>query len=653
MKKTITKAMLILFALSMMFTTLTPNKLQAQESSANFEYKIPKKVMPYIYYAGSMINTSADGRMTLPEGITQLYLYFLPTVAEVDENTLIMSLNGQDVTNITWSNSGSYRIAQVDLPFTMGKNTKLKADIKVLPKFNVRARKIAVSQDKDKIEAAIKDDPTQYKITNEDGSIVLNGSANTTDTMAPTTGNFVQWEVLKGNINPFKNGDNTRVWNLPNGKYKLIETYGGSSFYTNAGKRSSFNYFNASHTLKTDENNNYYYSFEINDALVETFMNDVLNNQQGNSVFFGFYTEMQKYSLSYNGNGASSGSINAISDKYQGEQVEVADNVFIRDGYEFLGFNIVATPTLENPGVIYQSRDMYTFANKNETLFAQWRKIKHVQHEVFVNDAYGNTSTLLTDLKKILTDSNDFAYTSEELETAAKAYIINNEYPNEAYYNGYQILIKESNGVEWVEYQQGMEFEDDMQVRYVLNIGKEEEIVVTPPITPITPVTPLTPILPITPNTVLIQQPNITQTPTEIENNEVNNEVEKVDEKKTPKANLNDKSESWALINLIATLITVLLALFILIAKHQKEDEDEETNEDDEKLVYKRHRYRKVLCVAIAIISVVLFVLTEDITLPIALSDKWTIWMIVIAVVQVCSYLYARKFKQQEETKTA
>lgn len=653
MKKIITKALVFVFLLLMVFTFITPNKLQAQESTSNFEYNVSNRVMSYIYYAGNMTKTAFEGNMTLQEGYSSIVLYFSSTYATVDESTLSMSLNGQDVSNITWSTSGTYRMASVRLPFAMGKNTKLKLDIKTQPNFSVRARKIAVSKDQDKIEAAIKEDPTLYTITNEDGSIVLNGSINTVDTMAPITGNFVQWQLEKGNFNPFKNGDNTRVYNLPNGKYKLIETYGGNSFYTDAGKGSSFEYFNASNTLQKDENNNYYYDFEINDAYVERFMNDVLNAGQANSVFFGFYTEMQKYSLSYDGNGATSGFISSVSNKYQNDQVAVANNTFTRDGYEFIGFNTVAEASIENPGVMYQSNDIYTFSNKSETLYAQWRKIKYVQHEVFVNDAYGNTSSLLNDMKKILKDSNDFAYSSEELELAAKSYIEMNDYPNEAFYDGYQILVKAKEENEWSNYQNGMEFSDDMQVRYVLNINKSEEEIVVPPITPTTPITPLTPTLPIIVNDLVTPQPNITETPLEVENQEVMNEVEKVDEKKTPQANMESKSDRWALINLIASILTVGLALIILISKHEKEEEDEEASEDDQKRIYKRHTYRKLLCVAIAIISVVLFVLTQDISLPMAFSDKWTIWMIAIALVQICSCGFARKFNQQEETENA
>ena len=52
--------------------------------------------------------------------------------------------------------------------------------------------------------------------------------------------------------------------------------------------------------------------------------------------------------------------------------------------------------------------------------------------------------------------------------------------------------------------------------------------------------------------------------------------------------------------------------------------------------------------IPIAIVSVVVFCLTEDITLKTAFVDKWTILMAVIAIVQTVVVALSRK-KETEE----
>ena len=57
----------------------------------------------------------------------------------------------------------------------------------------------------------------------------------------------------------------------------------------------------------------------------------------------------------------------------------------------------------------------------------------------------------------------------------------------------------------------------------------------------------------------------------------------------------------------------------------------------------------KVLGVIVAIASVVFFILTEDMSLPMALTDKWTIWMIVIAIVELVLVLVGRHWKDVDD----
>ena len=128
---------------------------------------------------------------------------------------------------------------------------------------------------------------------------------------------------------------------------------------------------------------------------------------------------------------------------------------------------------------------------------------------------------------------------------------------------------------------------------------------------------------------------------------------EDVDDGKTPLS----KNDAWALINLIAAIITVLFGLILLLSKrHRNDDEEDEEerqarmeNDEEKEPEQKRGWICKVLGVIVAIASVVLFILTEDMSLPMVLIDNWTIWMVVLAVVELVLLLVGRHWKDVEE----
>ena len=134
--------------------------------------------------------------------------------------------------------------------------------------------------------------------------------------------------------------------------------------------------------------------------------------------------------------------------------------------------------------------------------------------------------------------------------------------------------------------------------------------------------------------------------------------TEKVEEEYTPKAS---PQYYWALINLICAIVTVLFGLLLLISKRHKDEDDEEeddetkqqqttTNEDEEKeQEKKRGVFTRVLAVLIAIVSVVFFLVTEDMSLAWTWTDQWTIWMVVIGLVQIVVFFVGRKWKNVDD----
>ena len=133
-------------------------------------------------------------------------------------------------------------------------------------------------------------------------------------------------------------------------------------------------------------------------------------------------------------------------------------------------------------------------------------------------------------------------------------------------------------------------------------------------------------------------------------------EIVEIEDEETPEA--GGRRGHWALINLIATVGGALLALILLIGKHQKDADDEadenaqvvasEMDEEDE--VVKRRRKWKYISTIVAVISVVIFFLTENMSLSMVLVDKYTMLMLVLFLGNVvCLYMGKRWHEADEE----
>ena len=128
---------------------------------------------------------------------------------------------------------------------------------------------------------------------------------------------------------------------------------------------------------------------------------------------------------------------------------------------------------------------------------------------------------------------------------------------------------------------------------------------------------------------------------------------EKIKEEATPQA---APKGHWALINLIAAMLSVVLAVVALLAKHAKDEDDEDKddqvvaneNEDDEN-ESTRHRRWKVIATIDAILAVVVFILTENLAHDMVLVDKWTVLMVLFGLISIISTYFARKWHEEDE----
>ena len=129
-----------------------------------------------------------------------------------------------------------------------------------------------------------------------------------------------------------------------------------------------------------------------------------------------------------------------------------------------------------------------------------------------------------------------------------------------------------------------------------------------------------------------------------------------INDPKPPLAGID--GDHWALINLICMLLTWLTAIVagILYIRRRRQAPDEgeeydeaEEYEDPQKL--KRKGWLRLITVLAAIVSLIVFIFTEDMTLPMKLVDEWTIWMIIILAAALLLALISRKVTEEiEET---
>ena len=111
----------------------------------------------------------------------------------------------------------------------------------------------------------------------------------------------------------------------------------------------------------------------------------------------------------------------------------------------------------------------------------------------------------------------------------------------------------------------------------------------------------------------------------------------------TPKA---QSQGSWALINLIATILSCICAAILLFIRKNKKD-NEPT--DEEKKDMRGMIGTKAASILTGIISIIIFIFTEDMTLPMVYTDKWTILMILLLIVEMINIFIIRQQSKGEE----
>ena len=181
---------------------------------------------------------------------------------------------------------------------------------------------------------------------------------------------------------------------------------------------------------------------------------------------------------------------------------------------------------------------------------------------------------------------------------------------------------------------------------------------VPPVVVPSTPA-PTTPVRRITPAAQPTPAPTAAPTaqPADSQPAKAESEPEVIEDEETPLAPM--ATGAWALVNLILMLLTVLASLLLLLGylgkkKYAKEDEYGSALHDangNEIIDYTRNKkgFWRVASLIPAVAAVIAFVLTENMRLPMIMVDRWTLLMVIIAVVQLIVAVLCKKRKEYEE----
>ena len=125
--------------------------------------------------------------------------------------------------------------------------------------------------------------------------------------------------------------------------------------------------------------------YELGETVPDSFAN-------GDKTLYAVY-ERKSYTLSYDGNGATSGSMSSQTALY-GDSLTVASNGFRRTNYSFLYFS-----TTSSGGTIYRPGDSITMTS-NVTLYARWSYNPPITYNYIYYYPNGGTGNNLTQRKQ-------------------------------------------------------------------------------------------------------------------------------------------------------------------------------------------------------------------------------------------------------------
>ncbi|MBE6027835.1 MAG: hypothetical protein E7227_04405 [Clostridiales bacterium] len=182
------------------------------------------------------------------------------------------------------------------------------------------------------------------------------------------------------------------------------------------------------------------------------------------------------------------------------------------------------------------------------------------------------------------------------------------------------------------------------------------------PAAPVKPGTPAAPATPSAPETTYSVSAGTTATTAPAAANNEPEAVSLIENTPAPTAdsvNIEDGDtplaveQTWALLNLIMTIVTGIISAVLLAGWFGKKEEDDEEENEDENEETRRKGFVRLSSILPAAGAIVAFILTENMNNPMAFTDRWTILMAVILLIQGVVALLAKKESKEEEDEEA
>lgn len=119
-------------------------------------------------------------------------------------------------------------------------------------------------------------------------------------------------------------------------------------------------------------------------------------------------------------------------------------------------------------------------------------------------------------------------------------------------------------------------------------------------------------------------------------------------DKEVPMAGV-EETPYWALLNLIMTILTGIISAVLLVGYFGKKEDDEENDEESDDEKTNRKGFVRLMSLIPAVGAVIAFVLTENMNNPMIFTDRWTILMAAILLIQAVVAIFAKKSEDENE----
>ncbi|MDR0875663.1 MAG: InlB B-repeat-containing protein [Clostridiales Family XIII bacterium] len=393
--------------------------------------------------------------------------------------------------------------------------------------------------------------------------------------------------------------------------------------------------------------------------------------QYGNTIYYITVTnEPNLHRVYYNANGGRGSQTDTVT-YYRGDAVSILDRgSMTRSGHTFVGWNTER----DGSGISYSENQVSAFTiNGTVTLYAQWADDTRYSVTYFANGGRGSQ-----------VDAKSPYLPGKTVKVLGRGSIVRDGYT----FVGWNTKPDGSGTANAKIYVQGDTFVILKNMNFYAQWDKDED---PPPDDPPPPTPPEPPVPPRPPRPPIVVPPDVTPpgapeppgpalipptaTTTRPEPEPVVPEAP-VDpspyERQTGNPLIDllggnvpggsfEGADVWSLLSMILSIIGVLIAIVLSVGaatrkrrrKEAEENRFRSLTDEEEKAVEKRQKrtnLTRILAIIVGVLVIVVWLLLDDLTLPMAWINKWTLYVIItFAVHLVLVFVHKRVANKEDE----